>query len=273
MKRSQMRWLCIWFGGGTAQVTLTEVCLPDDQGVTQVSPQECQMKGPGRGILMRVSDCWSDLGQLWTPHCTTIIALCKWHWRVFPLTHQTNPLMTSRTELAPPASLLPTPQWKQHPWQWLKCIQAKKQIVFPSPAGQDWNEIFFMMCWKTKNLGWCLFSAGRTWTEVPFWYSLLRWGLFLSLPIILWAVKKSSWWTYMSRDTAGEVEGLCKKGLVLARTDKILIMSASDWLRCSCQGAPMYSCPVWVAVFSIVFWNLHKDSLQCVTDVMLQSKK
>lgn len=43
---------------------------------------------------------------------------------------------------------------------------------------------------KNKNHGWCLFYAGRTWTDVPFWYSLLRWGLFLSLPIILWAVIK-----------------------------------------------------------------------------------
>lgn len=42
----------------------------------------------------------------------------------------------------------------------------------------------------THDLIMCLFSDVRTWTGVPFWYMLLRWGLFVALLIFLWIIIK-----------------------------------------------------------------------------------
>lgn len=65
-----------------------------------------------------------------------------------------------------------------------------------------------MMCSKFKNHDWCWFSAVRSWTGVPFWYMLLRWGLFLALLMLLWIIIKCAESWSKGRKRRGRLDGI-----------------------------------------------------------------
>lgn len=65
-----------------------------------------------------------------------------------------------------------------------------------------------MMCSKLKNHNWCWFSVVRSWTGVPFWYMLLRWGLFLALLMFLLIIIKCAESWSKRRKRRGRLDGI-----------------------------------------------------------------